>query len=143
MFKAIIQRSVIGMLLGECIGLWLSILFSGINTHWTYYASLPTQSFTWQMMLTSSLLWALLGMWMSVASLLFDYIESLQTATFLHALAIYIPLVLVAFHEHWLTLETLPLFTLTAIVIYIIIWFSFYHYYKHLAEQLNAKLPLK
>ena len=91
-------------------------------------------------MLVSSILWGLLGGWMGMSNVIFDWFDSLTTATIVHALAIYLPLVLVAFHEKWLTLHSLVSFTVEFIVIYLCIWLVLYHIIKKQIQVINQKL---
>ena len=116
--RKVIKLFIFGVLIGTFVGLWLSIAFSGIATKGAFYGSMATKDFTWETMLISSLLWGLLGGWMGMSNAVFDWFDSLTTATIAHAIIIYIPLVLVAFHEKWLTLHTVVSFTVQFIVIY-------------------------
>lgn len=138
--RKVLKLSLTGVLVGTFVGLWLSIFFSGLATTGSFYASLPTSYFTWKMMVTSSLLWALLGAWVSLAQLIFDYINSLLVATILHASVIYLPLVGVAWHEHWLSSTSFLAFSLIFTLIYFFIWFSVYYHIKHQLQALNKKL---
>ena len=138
--RRIIKLFIFGVLAGTFIGLWLSIAFSGIATNETFYGSMATKDFTWATMLVSSLLWGLLGGWMGMSNVIFDWFDSLTTATIVHAIAIYLPLVLVAFHEKWLTLHSLVSFTVEFIVIYLCIWFVLYHVIKKQIQAINQKL---
>ena len=101
---------------------------------------MATKDFTWETMLVSSILWGLLGGWMGMSNVIFAWFDSLTTATIVHALAIYLPLVLVAFHEKWLTLHTIASFTVEFIVIYLCIWLVLYHVIKKQIQAINQKL---
>lgn len=138
--RKVLRLSIIGVLIGNFVGLWLSIFFSGLATSGNFYASLPTSHFTWKMMVTSALLWALLGAWMSLAQLIFAYVNSLLAATILHAVTLYLPLVAVAWHEHWLSSTSLLAFSLIFILIYLLIWFGVYYHIKRQLQALNKKL---
>ena len=138
--RKVLRLGIIGVLVGTFVGLWLSIFFSGLATAGSFYASLPTSNFTWKMMVTSTLLWALLGAWMSIAQLIFDYVNSLLAATILHAVTLYLPPVAVAWHEHWLSSTSLLAFSLIFILIYLLIWFSVYYHIKRQLQALNKKL---
>ena len=138
--RKVLRLSIIGVLVGTFVGLWLSIFFSGLATAGSFYASLPTSNFTWKMMVTSALLWALLGAWMSLAQLIFDYVNSLLAATILHAVTLYLPLVAVAWHEHWLSSTSFFAFNLIFVLIYLLIWVSIYHHTKHQLQILNKEL---
>ena len=138
--RKVIKLFIFGVLIGTFVGLWLSIAFSGIATKGAFYGSMATKDFTWETMLISSLLWGLLGGWMGMSNAVFDWFDSLTTATIAHAIAIYIPLVLVAFHEKWLTLHTVVSFTVQFIVIYFCIWFVLYHAIKKQIQAINQKL---
>lgn len=138
--RRIIKLFIFGVLVGTFIGLWLSIFFSGLSSNGTFYGSMATKDFTWQTMLVSSLLWGLLGGWMGMSNVIFDWFDSLTTATIVHAIAIYLPLVLVAFHEKWLTLHSLVSFTVEFIVIYLCIWFVLYNVIKKQIQAINQKL---
>ena len=138
--RRIIKLFIFGVLVGTFIGLWLSIFFSGLSSNGTFYGSMATKDFTWATMFVSSLLWGLLGGWMGMSNVIFDWFDSLTTATIAHAIAIYLPLVLVGFHEKWLTLHSLVSFTVEFIVIYLCIWFVLYHVIKKQIQAINQKL---
>ena len=138
--RRIIKLFIFGVLIGTFVCLWLSIAFSGIATKGTFYGSMVTKDFTWETMLVSSILWGLLGGWMGMSNVIFDWFDSLTTATIVHALAIYLPLVLVDNKEKWLTLHSLVSFTVEFIVIYLCIWLVLYHIIKKQIQVINQKL---
>ena len=138
--RKIIKLFIMGVLIGTFVGLWLSIFFSGIATKGELYGSTFTKDFTWETMFISSILWGLLGGWMGISSMLFDWFNSLAIATSVHAFVIYIPLVLIGLHEKWLTLHTVIFFTLEFVVIYLGGWLVMYHVIKKQIQIINQKL---
>lgn len=138
--RKVLNLAIKGLLIGTFVGLWLSILFSGLATNATHYGSLVTSDFAWKDMLISSILWALLGVWMSIASVIFERVKSRLNATMLHAVVIYFPCIAVAYHEKWMTTETWLPFTVIFVLTYLGIWVGSYTYMKKQIRAMNVKL---
>ena len=133
----IIKLFIFGVLVGTFIGLWLSIFFSGLSSNGVY-GSMATKDFAGNDVCIQSLWGLLMVGWECLMR--FWWFDSLTTATIVHAIAIYLPLVLVGFHEKWLTFHTIASFTVEFIVIYLCIWFVLYHVIKKQIQAINQKL---
>lgn len=72
--------------------------------------------------------------------MIFDWLDFLTFATIVHDIVIYIPIILVGFHEKWLTLYTVISFSVIFVVIYIFIWLAMYRATKNQIQSLNQKL---
>lgn len=71
--------------------------------------------------------------------MIFDWLDFLTFATIVHDIVIYIPIILVGFHEKWLTLYTVISFSVIFVVIYIFIWLAMYRATKNQIQSLNQK----
>lgn len=147
MIKRISKLAISGMVIGDFVGLWCSLIFSLINGSAQYYPSSPRFVAQFSNSLTavwvSALYWAAIGIVFSGASTIFmKDMWSITRMTMTHFVITLICFTPLAILCGWFPLQWQFLlgFLFVFICIYIVMWMIFYIIAKKTVKEINMKL---
>lgn len=145
--KILIKRSVQGIQTGIVIGLLMSLIFSYLNHANSYFVSSPQfyNNFAKPLtaVLTSVILWALMGLVFGLGAAVFTLEKwSLLKRTIVHFVISYFGFTPLAIFAGWFPLNPYYLvsFTVTFILVYVIIWLVEINIVRKQINQINRSI---
>lgn len=145
--KKTIKSSIYGMQTGIVLGLFISLVFNYLYGSSHYYPSSPqfSEHFTNPLnaVLVSIILWAIIGLLFSLGAIIFEVENwSLLKRTIINFFIYYLGFIPLAILAGWFPLNIYYLisFTITFILIYIIMWLVNVAISRHQINEINKRI---
>lgn len=145
--KKTIKNSIYGMQTGIVLGLFISLVFNYLYGSTHYYPSSPqfSEHFTNSLnaVLVSIILWATIGLLFSLGAIIFEVENwSLLKRTIINFFIYYLGFTPLAILAGWFPLNIYYLisFTITFILIYIIMWLVNVAISRHQINEINKRI---